>query len=185
MPWDSIQKRPEEIARSNLRDYDRAATFSWDQARALLDGLPGGGLNIAYEAVDRHVAHGLGDKIALRWIGQDDNIRDLTYSDLQRQTNKFANALRSLDIAKGDRVYCLLGRVPELYIAALGTLKAGAAFCPLFSAFGPEPIKARMSIGEAKLLVTTEHFYRRKIASGATNSAASACHPHRRRRYRA
>ena len=103
-----------------------------DQARALLDGLPGGGLNIAYEAVDRHVAHGLGDKIALRWIGQDDAIRDLTYSDLQRQTNKFANALRSLDIAKGDRVYCLLGRVPELYIAALGALKAGAVFCPLF-----------------------------------------------------
>lgn len=166
MRWDSIRKRPEEIAFSNLRDYDRAvADFSWDRARALLDGLPGGGLNIAYEAVDRHVAHGLGDKIALRWIGQDDTIRDFTYGDLQRQTNRFANALRSLDIAKGDRVYCLLGRVPELYVAALGSLKAGAVFCPLFSAFGPEPIKARMGIGEAKLLVTSEHFYRRKIAS--------------------
>ncbi|AWM86338.1 acetate--CoA ligase [Microvirga sp. 17 mud 1-3] len=165
MPWDSIRKRPEEIALSNLRDYDRAvADFSWDQARALLDGLPGGGLNIAYEAVDRHVAHGLGDKIALRWIGQDDTIRNFTYGDLQRLTSRFANILRSLDIAKGDRVYCLLGRVPELYVAALGSLKAGAVFCPLFSAFGPEPIKARMSIGEAKLLVTTDHFYRRKIA---------------------
>lgn len=165
MPWDPIRKRPEEFARSNLRDYDRAVEdFSWDQARALLDGLSDGGLNIAYEAVDRHVAHGLGNKIALRWIGQDDNIRDFTYSDLQRQANRFANTLRSLDVTKGDRVYCLLGRVPELYVAALGALKAGAVFCPLFSAFGPEPIKARISIGEAKLLVTTEHFYRRKIA---------------------
>ncbi|WP_414475298.1 acetate--CoA ligase [Microvirga sp. M2] len=166
MPWDFIRKHPEEIARANLRNYDRAvADFSWDRARVLLDGLPGGGLNIAYEAVDRHVAHGLGDKIALRWIGQDDTIRVFTYSDLQRQTNRFANVIRSLEIGKGDRVYCLLGRVPELYVAALGSLKAGAVFCPLFSAFGPEPIKARMSIGEAKLLVTTDHFYRRKIAS--------------------
>jgi acetyl-CoA synthetase len=166
MPWDSIKKPEEEIARANLRDYDQAAArFSWDDARALLDGLPDGGLNIAYEAVDRHVEHGRGGKIALRWIGQDDSIRALTYSDLKGQTNRFANVLRSLDIGKGDRVYCLLGRVPDLYIAALGSLKAGAVFCPLFSAFGPEPIKARMSIGEAKLLVTTEHHYRRKIAS--------------------
>src|SRR5688572_14325065 len=102
MPWDPIRKRPEEFARSNLRDYDRAVEdFSWNQARALLDGLPGGGLNIAYEAVDRHVAHGLGNKIALRWIGQDDTIRDFTYSDLQRQANRFASTLRSLDITKG------------------------------------------------------------------------------------
>ncbi|MBF9233484.1 acetate--CoA ligase [Microvirga alba] len=166
MSWDSILKRPEEIARANLRDYDREVTdFSWDQARSLLDGLPDGGLNITYEAVDRHVSHGRGDKIALRWISQENRIRALTYSDLQKLTNKFANVLRSLNFGKGDRVYCLLGRVPDLYIAALGSLKAGAAFCPLFSAFGPEPIKARMSIGEANLLITTERFYRRKLAS--------------------
>ena len=66
-------------------------------------------------------------------------------------------------MAKGDRVFSLLGRVPELYIAALGTLKNGSVFSPLFSAFGPEPIKARMTIGDAKVLVTSEAFYRRKI----------------------
>ena len=66
-------------------------------------------------------------------------------------------------IGKGDRVFSLLGRVPELYIAALGTLKNGSVFSPLFSAFGPEPIKARMTIGEASVLVTSEAFYRRKI----------------------
>ena len=70
---------------------------------------------------------------------------------------------RSAGLRKGDRVFSLLGRVPELYIAALGTLKNGSVFSPLFSAFGPEPIKARMTIGDAKVLVTSEAFYRRKI----------------------
>jgi acetyl-CoA synthetase len=60
-------------------------------------------------------------------------------------------------------VFSLLGRVPELYLAALGTLKNGSVFSPLFSAFGPEPIKARMAIGGAKVLVTSEAFYRRKV----------------------
>ena len=64
----------------------------------------------------------------------------------------------------GERVFSLLGRVPELYVAALGTLKAGRVFSPLFSAFGPEPVKARMEIGDARVLVTTEAYYRRKVA---------------------
>ncbi len=163
--WPPIAKRPEDAAGANLVDYDQAAaSFSWDAARALLDGLPGGGLNIAYEAVDRHVAHGRGGKVALRWVGLDGTVSAFTYEDLRRQTNRFANLLGELGLAKGDRVYSLLGRRPELYIAALGTLKAGCVFCPLFSAFGPEPIKARMEIGEAAVLVTTEAFYRRKVA---------------------
>ena len=62
-------------------------------------------------------------------------------------SNRFANVLAQRGIAKGDRVFSLLGRCPELYIAALGTLKNGSVFSPLFSAFGPEPIKARMTIG--------------------------------------
>ena len=162
--WDRIRKRPEDYAGSNLPDYEQSVrTFSWTQARALLDGLPGGGLNIAYEAVDRHVKAGRGNKLALRWIARDDTIRDFTYAALAAQVNRFANVLAQHGIRKGDRVFSLLGRVPELYIAALGTLKNGSVFSPLFSAFGPEPIKARMTIGEASALVTTEAFYRRKI----------------------
>jgi acetyl-CoA synthetase len=150
--------------RANLQNYDEfAATFSWDDARALLDGLPGGGLNIAYEALDRHVLASRGDKVALRWIGRDNGIWNFTYADLCKQTNWFANVLAALGVTKGDRVFALLGRVPELYIAALGALKNGSVFSPLFSAFGPEPIKARMTIGEAKVLVTSEAFYRRKV----------------------
>ena len=159
-----IRKRPGSYARANLQNYDEfSRTFSWADARALLDGLPGGGLNIAYEAVDRHVLAGRGGKVALRCIGRDDRISDLTYAELFKETNRFANVLAAAGIGKGDCVFALLGRVPALYIAALGTLKNGSVFSPLFSAFGPEPIKARMSIGNAKVLITSEALYRRKV----------------------
>ena len=161
MEWERIRKLP---AGANLLDYEEyARTFSWSQARALLDGLPGGGLNIAHEAVDRHVLAGRGNRLALRWIGRDDRVRDFTYSALSSAVNRFANVLAQRGVAKGDCVFSLLGRSPELYIAALGTLKNGSVFSPLFSAFGPEPVKARMTIGGARVLVTSEAFYRRKV----------------------
>jgi acetyl-CoA synthetase len=149
----------------NLADYEEAKrTFTWSGARRLLSGLPGErGLNIAYEAVDRHVDNGLAGKTAIRWISKDNDVRDYTYADLKRVSNRFANVLRGLGVGKGDRVYSLAGRIPELYIAALGTLKNGSVFCPLFSAFGPEPVRARLSIGKAKVLVTTELLYERKV----------------------
>ena len=68
-----------------------------------------------------------------------------------------------MSIGKGDVVAAVAGRVPELYIAALGTLKNGSVFTPLFSAFGPEPIQARLFIAKARVLVTTEALYQRKI----------------------
>ena len=164
MEWQRIRKRPEDYVGANLQGYEEhAKRFAWSQARALLDGLPDGGINIAHEAVDRHVLAGHANKLALRWIGRDDQVRDFSYAALRAQTNRFANILAERGVAKGERVFSLLGRVPELYIAALGTLKNGSVFSPLFSAFGPEPIKARMTIGNAKALVTSEAFYRRKI----------------------
>ena len=164
MEWQRIRKCPEDYVGANLQDYEEyAKRFDWSQARALLDGLPGGGLNIAHEAVDRHVLAGRGKKLALRWIGRDDQIHDYSYSALGAAANRFANVLAQHGVAKGDRVFSLLGRVPELYIGAFGTLKNGSVFSPLFSAFGPEPIKARMMIGSAKALITSEAFYRRKI----------------------
>ena len=149
----------------NLLDYDATcAPFSWDDARNQLDGLPGGaGVNIAYEAVDRHVAHGRGDHPALRCLGKDGRRRDLTYAALATASNRFANVLETLGIAFGERVFVLADRIPELYVAALGTLKRRAVFCPLFSAFGPEPIAARMTIGKGAVLVTTPSLYRRKV----------------------
>jgi len=166
MPLPVITKTQRDWAVApNLRDYSEARrTFSWEQARAELDGLPGGkGLNIAHEAVDRHTSGKLRDHLAIRWLGKDGDVREYTYGQLRELTNRFANVLQKLGVTKGDRVYALAGRIPELYVAALGTLKHRAVFCPLFSAFGPEPIRARLGIGKAKVLVTTESLYERKV----------------------
>jgi acetyl-CoA synthetase len=150
----------------NLVDYERTcAAFSWREIERGLDGLPGTrGLNIAHEAIDRHANGPLRDHLALRWLGKQGEAREFSYGDLYRLTNQFANVLRTLGVGKGERVFALAGRIPELYIAALGTLKNGDVFCPLFSAFGPEPVHQRLAIGEGKVLVTTDLLYgRRKI----------------------
>ena len=140
--------------------------FSWASAGSELDGLPGGaGLNIAHEAVDRHANGPEAGCVALRWLGRDGTRRDFSYAELRDLSNRFANALRALGVAPGDRVVSLLGRVPELHIAALGTWKLGAIFCPLFSAFGPEPVKTRMEKSGARVLVTTATLYQRKVAA--------------------
>ena len=166
MTWQTVEKTTElGWPAPNLDDYVTAcAELSWPQAHAALAGLPGGGLNIAFEAVDRHLADGLADKVAIRWLGKDMSRRDIRYRDLAALTSRFAHLLGRLGVARGERVFSLLGRVPELYVAALGTLKAGRVFSPLFSAFGPEPIQARMTIGDARVLVTTASYYRRKVA---------------------
>ena len=126
--------------------------------------MPGGGLNIGFEAVDRHVLAGKGDKLALRWLGKDGRTEDYTYARLRDETSRFASLLAKLGVKPGERVFTLLGRQPALYIAALGTLKAGCVFSPLFSAFGPEPIETRMTKGDGRVLVTTEALYRKKVA---------------------
>ena len=168
MPGNPIVKSPATFrVAPNLGDYaEGKRTFSWEVARAELDGLPGsGGINIAHEAVDRHAAGSRRAKVAIRWLGKDGNGQNITYGDLHRLTNRFANVLDRLAIQPGDRVYALAGRIPELYVAALGTLKHRCIFCPLFSAFGPEPIRARLQIGRARVLVTTAELYQRKVAS--------------------
>jgi acetyl-CoA synthetase len=151
----------------NLRDYSEArARFSWAAARRELDGLPGRqGLNIAHEAVDRHAAGPRRDRVAIRWLGKAGVVRDYSYAELRDLTNRFANVLQALGVGAGDRVYALAGRIPELYVAALGTLKNRSVFCPLFSAFGPEPIRVRMATGRARVLVTTASLYDRKVAA--------------------
>jgi acetyl-CoA synthetase len=150
----------------NLIDYaSTCASFSWAQARAELAGLPGGaGLNIAHEAVDRHASGPRGGHLAMRCLRKNGDRRDLTYGELASETNRFANVLRSLGVAKGDRVFILADRIPELYIAVLGALKNGNVVSPLFSAFGPEPIRMRMNIGRGSVLVTTASLYQRKVA---------------------
>jgi acetyl-CoA synthetase len=149
----------------NLLDYARARReFSWEGAARALSGLPGGaGLNLAHEAVDRHAASARAGRTALRFLSKSGAALDLSYAELRARTNRFANALRALGIEKGERVFALCGRTPDLYVAALGALKAGAVFCPLFSAFGPEPIRQRLALGHGRVLVTSGPLYRRKV----------------------
>ena len=140
-------------------------TDAWTEARRLLDGLPDErGLNIAHEAVDRHLVHGDGGRVALRTIGLDEAVAEVTYTDLAGLTSAFANVLDGIGVAAGDAVFSLLGRGLDIYVAALGTLKHGSVFCPLFTAFGPEPIRQRLQLGHGRVLVTTAELYRRRVA---------------------
>ena len=158
-PRDALRRRP------NLEDYARSRrSFSWDSAARNLEGLPGGALNIAHEAVDRHARGPGGERIAIRFLAADGASEALSYRDLKNATGRFAAALAELGVRRGERVATLLGRIPALYVTALGTLKAGAVYLPLFSAFGPEPVKARLALGGARVLVTTDSLYRRKVA---------------------
>jgi acetyl-CoA synthetase len=151
----------------NLPDYQAAcAGFTWEAARAELDGLPGGaGLNIAHETVDRHAAGPAGERPALRWLDREGRAHDYSYAAVRELTDRFANVLRDLGVRPGERVCTLLGRVPELYVTAIGSWKYRSVYCPLFSAFGPEPIRVRLSTADARVLVTTPALYRRKVES--------------------
>ncbi|WP_228389318.1 acetate--CoA ligase [Cumulibacter manganitolerans] len=102
--------------------------------------------------------------MALRWLGRRGDRAELTYADLRARTNRFAQVLDRLGTQPGDAVFALLGRVPALYVAAMGTLKARRVFCPLFAAFGPEPVRQRMAIGNGRVLITTRQLYERKVA---------------------
>jgi len=147
-----------------LADYAReCADFSWQAARDELAGLPGGGLNIAHEAVERHAQGARCEHVAFRFLGGTAS-RDITFAELSRLSNRFANVLCQLGVGKGDRLFVLTGRIPELYIAVLGSFKNGTVVSPLFSAFGPEPIATRVNLGEGAVLVTTTSLYRRKVA---------------------
>jgi hypothetical protein len=177
MPFDSIHKDLKAMrVTPHLVDYDQArTTHSWEAMRAEMQGLRSGGLNLAHEAVDRHATGVRANHLALRWLGKDGAVRDLTYADMAHGSARFANVLRALGVAKGERVFALMGRVPELYFAALGTLKNVSVFCPLFSQFGPEPVWQRLSRGDAKVLVTTKALYEKKVAALRERLPALQC----------
>jgi len=162
---EEIIKRPEtwRVA-PHLRDYTATvAGFSWSRVVEEVSG-PSGHVNIAHRCLDAQIAAGRGARPALRFLAAGAPPLELRYDELAVAARRFASVLERLGIARGEPVATLLGRTPELYVTALGTLKAGAMFNPLFSAFGPEPVKARLAIGAARVLVTNELFYARKVA---------------------
>lgn len=160
-----IEKDPNTLRiQPNLMDYENEkSSFTWEAIEGNFAGLPSGGLNIAYEAIDRHAEGLRGDKTALLWLGENGERKSYTFLDMKKQTAKFANVLSSLGIGKGDRVFTLSTRLPQLYIAAIGILKNRSVLCPLFSQFGPEPILQRMQRGDAKVLLTTQALFDKKV----------------------
>lgn len=160
-----IEKKVDELlVRPNLIDYElEYGNFNWDSIGEEFTRLPSGGLNIAYEAIDRHANSEISNKNALVWLGQNGERKTYTFKQMKEQTAKVANVLKKLAINKGDRVFTLSPRLPELYISAIGILKNQNVMCPLFSQFGPEPILQRLQRGDAKVLLTTQKLYKKKI----------------------
>ena len=149
------QKLAATAAVSNLGSYEEAVrSFRWEDVEKHFTWFSTGKVNMAYEAIDRHVREGKGERIALYYS---DAQRDesYTYAEMSRRTNRFANVLRSLGIGKGDRVFIFMPRSPELYFALLGALKVGAVVGPLFEAFMETAVKDRLLDSGAVAIVTT------------------------------
>ncbi|MEA2090837.1 MAG: acetate--CoA ligase [Campylobacterota bacterium] len=160
-----IEKNVDDsLVKPNLIDYEKECKeFNWDDVASSFDGLPSGGLNIAHEAIDRHADGEAAKKTALLWLGRDGEKKTYSFLDMKKESAKFANVLKTLGISKGERVFTLSSRLPELYISVIGILKNQNVICPLFSQFGPEPILQRMQRGDAKVLLTTKKLFKKKI----------------------
>ena len=116
----------------------------------------GGKLNVAYNCVDRHVEAGRGDRVAFHWRGEEGEERDVTYADLHRDVQKFANALKDRGIEPGDVVGIFLPMIPEVVVAMLACARIGAPHNVVFGGFSPESVKERMAFSEAKALITVD-----------------------------
>jgi acetyl-CoA synthetase len=140
---------------SNLGSYEETyASFRLDEVEKQFSWHETGKVNMAHEAIDRHVHNGKGEKIALYYS---DNQRDesYTFGEMSRQSNRFANVLRKLDIGKGERVFIFMPRTPELYFSLLGVMKVGAVPGPLFEAFMETAVRDRLQDSEAVAIITT------------------------------
>jgi acetyl-CoA synthetase len=141
----------------NMPNYDQAAkTNLWDAVKGELSWFDDGGVNLAYNAVDRHMGTPIESKTALLWEGDNGATAHYTFGDMARLSNQYANLLTSLGVTKGDRVFLFLPRIPVLYGAFLGILKVGAIAGSMFSAFQEQALVDRLSNSEAKVLFTTK-----------------------------
>jgi acetyl-CoA synthetase len=121
----------------------------------------GGTLNVSENCLDRHVAAGRGDKVAFHWEGEPGDTRTITYADLLAEVQRFANVLKSLGVAKGDRVNIYLPMVPEAAVAMLACARIGAAHSVVFGGFSSQALADRIDDAQAKVLVTADGGYRR------------------------
>ncbi len=150
-----------EQARSYLtwsKDFDQ--TLDWSDA-PFAKWFVGGELNASYNCVDRHVEAGKGDKVAIHFVGEPGDTKDITYADLYRDVQKAANALQDLGVTKGDRVAIYLPMIPEAAIAMLACARIGAPHSVVFGGFSAEALRSRIADAGAKVVITADGGYRR------------------------
>jgi acetyl-CoA synthetase len=150
-----------EQARSYLtwtKDFDQ--TLDWSGA-PLAKWFVGGELNASYNCVDRHVEAGRGDKVAIHFVGEPGDTRDITYSDLLREVQRAANALQNLGVRKGDRVAIYLPMIPEAVVTMLACARIGAPHSVVFGGFSADALRSRIGDAQAKVVVTADGGYRR------------------------
>lgn len=165
-----IIKKPKGFfkKRPNLEDYDKTyKNFKWEDAHDEIKWLDSGHkkhnrLNMAYSSIDAQAENWRKNKVALYWEGENEGeSKEFTFMQMSELSNKFANVLKSLDVAKNDRVFIFLPRIPELYVSFLGILKTGAVAGTMFSAFGPTGLKDRLQNSGATAVVTDDTLKKR------------------------
>jgi acetyl-CoA synthetase len=192
---DRFPPPPELAARADADVYERAerdfegfwaqqaAALDWDRGwDAVLDEsnppfyrwFTGGRLNASYNCLDRHVAAGRGERVALHWRGEEGEARAITYAELLGDVERFANALRDRGVGKGDVVAIHLPMIPEVVVAMLACARIGAPHNVVFGGFAPESVAERMEVSDARVLVTADGARRR----GSTAPVKAALDPH-------
>ncbi|TGO06567.1 acetate--CoA ligase [Serinibacter arcticus] len=153
---------------------EQARTLDWetpfttvldDSAAPRYGWFTDGRLNAAHNAVDRHVAAGHGDRVAILWEGEDGESRRVTYAELAQEVARAANALTALGVGTGDRVAIYLPMVPEAVVALLACARIGAPHSVVFGGFSAEALHSRILDAEATLVITADGGYRRGAAS--------------------
>jgi acetyl-CoA synthetase len=132
---------------SQVLDESNAPFYKW---------FADGKLNASYNCLDRHVEAGNGDRVAYHWRGEEGEERDITYAELHRDVQRFANALKARGIAKGDVVGIYLPMIPEVLISMLACARIGAPHNVVFGGFSTEAVRERMEFSDAKALITVD-----------------------------
>jgi acetyl-CoA synthetase len=145
----NLDKKP------NLLDYEKTyRAFRYKAVDKDLSWFPGRKLNAAFDAVDKHASTWRKNKVALYWVGEEQE-KKYTFLELSQLSNQFANALTEQGVKKNDRVFLFLPRIPELYISFLGILKTGAIAGTLFAAFQEEALLDRLKDSGARIVITS------------------------------
>ena len=139
----------------------------------------GGTLNAAYNCLDRHVENGLGDRVALHWVGEpEDDTRSVTYAELKDEVCQAANALTDLGVEKGDRVAIYMPMILETVVAMLACARIGAPHTVVFGGFSSDALATRVVDCGVKVIITADGGYRRGSASAlkpAVDEARAKC----------